>query len=162
MKNRQFAMTQNKTKFRNTDIRHADLEDIDTLVSLEQYFPTDRLTHERFVYLLKHGNCEIVVYEVKEKIVGNTIVLFRKGSKVARLYSLVVEPKYQGHGVAHMLIDAAIQDALKKRCNVLSLEVREDNKGAQSLYAEFGFEPVDKLDNFYDDGKAAIKLVKKI
>lgn len=155
-------MTQTKTKFAESNIRHAILDDIDTLVSLEQYFPTDKLTRERFVYMLKHGNCNIMVYTIDEKPVGDTVILFRKNSKIARLYSLVVEPKYQGKGISHLLIDAAITVAVLRNRKVLSLEVREDNKLAQNLYVRFGFNTVGKLNNYYDDGETAIKFVKQI
>ncbi|EIM03355.1 acetyltransferase [Rhodanobacter sp. 115] len=65
---------------------------------------------------------------------GTAVVFFRKGSKVARLYSLASKPDARGKGVGTSLVEAAEAAARRRRCHALRLEVRTDNLAAIRLY----------------------------
>jgi ribosomal protein S18 acetylase RimI-like enzyme len=52
---------------------------------------------------------------------------------------LAVSKDCQGQGVGRSLIEAVEAKALSLGCGKLTLEVREDNDGAQRLYRRLGF-----------------------
>ncbi|MDR2099195.1 MAG: GNAT family N-acetyltransferase [Campylobacteraceae bacterium] len=55
------------------------------------------------------------------------------------IHDIVVLKKYRGCGMGRMLMNALIDEAKKRGCARISLEVREDNKIAQNLYKSMDF-----------------------
>ena len=53
------------------------------------------------------------------------------------------------NGVGKALVDAACKGAAERNCEFITLEVRESNHGAISLYEKAGFEKVGVRKNFY-------------
>lgn len=143
-------------------IRPAVPEDLDALVRLEMVFPGDCISRKSFRHLLAHGHAAIWVCDGGQGIVGNAVVLYRRRSASARIYSLVVDPACQGRGIARALLEAAEQAAAAKGCITMRLEVRADNGAAIRLYRKTGYLPDGRVDNYYDDGMAAQRLRKSI
>src|SRR5215204_1170513 len=87
-------------------IRAAEPGDLDSLVELEhRVFATDRLSRRSLRRFLKAPSAELSVAEEADgRLAGTAILLFRPGSKVARLYSIAVAPRMEGRGVASMLL----------------------------------------------------------
>jgi 16S rRNA (cytidine1402-2'-O)-methyltransferase len=81
-------------------IRRAAPADIPALVSLEAVFPSDRMSTRNFQDLLRRGCGSVLVYEDGGTLLGDAVVLYRRNSATARIYSLVVEPK-QALATAH-------------------------------------------------------------
>src|SRR6266516_6794775 len=71
-------------------LRRAQPRDLDALVRLEVYFPGDRLRRANLRHLLRHGHADVFVVECVDALVADAVVLYRRGSRHARLYSLVV------------------------------------------------------------------------
>ena len=92
-------------------LRPAHTGDIDALERLEQQFPSDRLSRARFRYLLRQGHADIRVCEHEHGIIGNAVVLYRRGTGIARLYSFVVHPDYRRRGIARLLLEAVEAEA---------------------------------------------------
>jgi len=143
-------------------IRPAVPEDLDALVRLETVFPGDCISRKSFRHLLTRGHAAIWVYDGGQGVVGNAVVLYRRRSVSARVYSLVVDPACQGRGIARALLEAAEQAAAAKGCTTMRLEVRADNEAAIRLYRKAGYLPDGRVDNYYDDGMAAQRLRKSI
>ncbi len=143
-------------------IRPAVPEDLDALAHLETVFPGDRISRKSFRHLLAHGHAAIWVCDEGQGVVGNIVVLYRRRSASARVYSLVVDPACQGRGIARALLEATEQAAATKGCITLHLEVRADNEAAIRLYRKAGYLPDGRVDNYYDDGMAAQRLHKVI
>ncbi len=143
-------------------LRPANAGDIDALVKLEQCFPSDRLSRARFLYLLRHGHADIPVCEDGGGIAGNAVVLYRRGTEIARLYSLVVHPDHQRRGIARGLLQAVEAEAIARRCREIRLEVRPDNITVIHLYRNAGYRITGKIGDFYDDGTEALKMSKRI
>ena len=142
--------------------RQADFGDLDGLVWLEQYFPSDRLSRARFRYLLRHGHADIRVCENGGGIAGSAVVLFRRGTGIARLYSLVVHPDHQRRGIARGLLQAAEAEAVVRRCREMRLEVRPDNLPAIHFYRETGYRITGGIEDFYEDGAKALTMSKNL
>ena len=56
---------------------------------------------------------------------------------------------YRNNGIATKLIDTLISELKNKNCVFATLEVRQSNKNAISLYEKFGFENLGIRKNFY-------------
>jgi len=131
-------------------------------VALEAHFPSDRLGRRQVRHLLTRAHAEAWVAEVGGRIVGDAVVLFRRGFDAARLYSLVVAPEARGHGVGAALLDAAERGAARRGCVSVRLEVREDNDAALRLYARHGYASVGRVDLYYHDGADAVRMRKRL
>lgn len=79
-------------------------------------------------------------------------LLFRRGTRVARLYSVAVDPAWRGRGWGRRIIAALARRARGRDCSILSLEVRTGNAPARRLYEELGFHPAGSLPRYYADG----------
>ena len=69
------------------------------------------------------------------------------------IYNVAVDEKYRHNGVATALINELVVYAKKNNFCFLTLEVRQSNTAAQSLYEGFGFCRVGLRPNFYRDPK---------
>lgn len=64
--------------------------------------------------------------------------------------NVAVFEKFRRKGVAKKLIDALLESAKAENGNFVTLEVRESNIPAVSLYEKCGFEKVGERKNFYE------------
>ncbi|MDP9499567.1 ribosomal protein S18-alanine N-acetyltransferase [Bisgaard Taxon 45] len=67
----------------------------------------------------------------------------------ATLLNIAVDPLFQGKGFGKQLLTQLIQQLTEKGISTLWLEVRESNIVAQTLYAQLGFNEVDRRKNYY-------------
>lgn len=146
-------------------VRRAELSDLDDLVSLEQAtFDSDRISRAQFRRHLDSDSARVLVASANHRrFLGTAMVFFRKGSRMARLYSIASLPEARGKGVGTALIEAAEAVALQRRCQTLRLEVRTDNQSAIRLYERLGYRrigPVEK--RFYEDGSDAFRYEKTL
>src|SRR5262249_26305698 len=100
-------------------IRAANGRDFEALIELEtRVFATDRLSRRSLRYLLQSPTAAMIVAAGEGgRLAGTAIVLFRRRSSVARLYSIAVAPAMSGRGVASMLLAAAGPAARRRRCD---------------------------------------------
>ena len=88
--------------------------------------------------------------------------LYREGTRVARLYSLIVSPEHRGQGIATALLNAGERDAVARDRDRVRLEVRVSNVPAIRLYERHGFRVMAKLPSYYPDGESAARMEKPI
>jgi len=67
----------------------------------------------------------------------------------AELLSIGVARGWRRTGIARRMIDSVIAAIERRRVRRLYLEVAEDNPGARSLYARYGFVQVGRRDAYY-------------
>lgn len=145
------------------EFRPARASDIDALVAIENaIFGTDRISRRSFRRLIRRETAETLVAANGRELCGYVLVLYRKGSAVARLYSLGVVPACAGAGLGRKLLNAAEQTAFRRGRLVLRLEVREDNARAIRLYEENGYRRIGRENGYYEDGAAALCLEKPL
>lgn len=143
-------------------VRHATPADLGALIALEQHFPGDRLSRQSFRRLLRSTSAEVWVHEEAGQVAANAILLYRRRSLQARIYSLVVHPEYQGRGIARALLETVEREAAAHGCNHLSLEVRADNAPALRLYQKAGFQLIRQITGYYEDHAPALRLEKRV
>lgn len=140
-----------------TLFRDARRSDVDALAAIEAAcFAGDRLTRRSFARLTGADSAALRVALRDRKLAGYSLVLFRKGSGIARLYSIAVDPGERRAGLAAALLDDAVRLARRRGARTMRLEVRTDNAGAIRLYAGAGFTPIGRRPAYYADGADAL------
>ena len=76
-------------------------------------------------------------------------IVFHEGD----ITNVAVHPDYRKQGVGNLLIDNLITLCKENNINSLTLEVRESNIPAQSLYKKHGFKEEGVRKNFYNNPK---------
>lgn len=70
--------------------------------------------------------------------------------------TLAVHPSFQRRGVARRLMERCFEEARQRGCTQATLEVRESNEAAQSLYASYGFVVAGRRPRYYKGGEDAL------
>ena len=147
----------------SVEIRKALASDIDDLAAIEAaVFPGDRISRRSFRALIERETAEALVAISGDRLAGYAIVLFRKGSGVARLYSIATGPDFGGQGVGRLLLDAAETAAFDHDRLLLRLEVREDNARAIRIYEKAGYRRIGREPDYYEDGATALRYEKTL
>ena len=142
-------------------IRRADVADIPALTAIEnRCFVADRITPRSFRYLLTRANAAVVVEDRRGTIRGYAAVLFYRTTPLARLYSIAVDPKWQGHAIGRALIRESERIAAIGNAARLRLEVRIDNRRARAMYRKRGYRQLAVEFAYYADRTDALRLEK--
>ncbi len=141
-------------------VRSASVDDIPLLLRLESQFPTDRISRRSFLYLLRRAHADVLVVDGAGSLLGDAVVLYRRGVASARLYSIVVALDVMRIGIGRILLESAEAAARAHGRTSMVLEVREDNLGALALYQRTGYRNVKRIPGYYQDGAAGLRLVK--
>lgn len=145
------------------NFRVAATDDIDELVALEQEcFTLDRLSQRNFHWMVSRANSCLIVAECQEELAGYALLLFHRGTSLARLYSIAVSQAWRGHGLGQRLLEEAQTRALSRNCAWLRLEVRADNPAAISLYEANGYQRFAVVEDYYEDHAEALRYEKRI
>jgi ribosomal protein S18 acetylase RimI-like enzyme len=136
---------------------------LDALIALEsRAFAYDRLARRSFTHLLHADSSSLTVAETNGVLSGYALVLFRRHSKIARLYSLAVHPENEGRALGSALLSAAEQAAVRRRASAMRLEVKPGNQRAMKLYWKSGYRQIAELGGYYGDGSSALRLEKAL
>jgi ribosomal protein S18 acetylase RimI-like enzyme len=145
------------------EIRTARASDVDALAAIETaVFEGDRISRRSFRKLIERETAETLISELDGCVAGYAIVLFRKGSGVARLYSLAAGPDFSGKGIGRALLEAAENTAFEHGRMLLRLEVREDNLRAIGIYEKAGFRRIGRETDYYEDRAPALRFEKTL
>lgn len=144
-------------------VRRATAADLDALVELENAaFAVERISARQMRRHLDSVSAEVFVATRARRLIGAAVVFFRRGSGVARLYSIAVAASERGQRIGETLLMAAEQAARKHGSAVMRLEVRVDNGVAQRLYERHGYHQIGSRDGYYEDGQAALRYGKRL
>jgi len=93
---------------------------------------------------------------------GYHLVLFRMGSRVARLYSIAVDRRARGVGLGSRLLHDAEKVAAEAGRRVLRLEVRARSRAAIAFYERHAYGRIGRYRSYYADGSDALRYEKPI
>ncbi|MFJ2478959.1 ribosomal protein S18-alanine N-acetyltransferase [Pseudomonas sp. NPDC087598] len=143
--------------------RLAVVEDLPALLALEmQCFTTDRLTSRSFQWMITKAHAQLLVAERDGQLLGYALVLFHRGTSLARLYSIAIAAQARGTGLGKQLLQRMETCALEHDCAYLRLEVRTDNPAAIALYERNGYRRFALIHDYYEDHADALRLEKRI
>ncbi|WP_111413799.1 ribosomal protein S18-alanine N-acetyltransferase [Billgrantia lactosivorans] len=144
-------------------LRQARPQDLAALYRLEQVaFSGDRFSRRQLWHLLNRAHAETLVADDEGRLMGYGTLLFRRGSRRARLYSFCVHPEARGSGLGRQLLEALERVAVNHDAEALGLEVRADNRVALGLYRRMGFRLERWLEDYYEDGCAGWQMSKPL
>jgi ribosomal protein S18 acetylase RimI-like enzyme/predicted double-glycine peptidase len=145
-------------------IRPAEDADIPALVRIEnRSFRTDRMSPRSFRYMISRANgATLVDVDRRGNIRGYALVLFSRGTPLARLYSIAVDPSHRREGIGRALLAASEHAARKAHAAYMRLEVRADDKRTQSLYYRAGYRRFGFHAAYYEDRGDAVRMQKAI
>lgn len=147
----------------NLLIRAADHADIAELAALERAsFRGDQLSPRSFRRLLRSPSAVLLVGRSGVDLAGYVLVFFRRGSSIARLYSVAVAASCRGRGVAGHLLAAVEEEVRARGCDRFRLEVNADNSAAIHLYEGLGFRTFGRVKGYYEDGGDALRMQKAL
>src|SRR5437773_1682815 len=127
----------NVTKFK---IEVAELDHIEDLLELEKIcFSTNRLSKKQMRYLINASSADVLVVKKQNSIIAYAIILYRKNSKFARLYSIAVNPNFQRLGIAKRILECVEQHVKKRHRIEIRLEVNKNNQRALHFYQKHGY-----------------------
>lgn len=148
---------------RTASIRAATLPDIARLLALENdSFASDRMSLRSFRRFVTSRTAVLRVVREGADIFGYYLLLLRARSRTARLYSIAVDGRQRGRGLATAMIADAEREARRRGLRRLSLEVREDNGSAIRLYEHSGYVFAGRTEHYYADGVAARRYEKDL
>ena len=131
-------------------IRAADLDDLAGVYALEQAcFVLDGQSRRSLRHLIARAHGDFLVAVVDEAVVADVIVLYRRGSRVARLYSIAVGPAARGRGMARRLLERAQAQAVARGCGFMRAEARLSNGASRGLFADAGYREIARLVDYY-------------
>lgn len=143
--------------------RVATPDDVPALVALEQHcFTTDRLSTRSFQWMVSRAHGQLLVAEKDDDLLGYALVLFHRGTSLARLYSIAIAESSRGLGLGKQLLTRIEACAVEHDCAYLRLEVRTDNPGAIALYERNGYRRFALINDYYEDHAPALRLEKRI
>ncbi|TVR97797.1 MAG: GNAT family N-acetyltransferase [Rhodospirillales bacterium] len=145
-------------------IRAATPADVANLVRIEdRSFRTDRFSARAFRYLLSKAHAVTLVDQAHDgRLRGYATVLFSRGTPLARLYSIAVDPEFRGLGLGRALLVAAEQAARDRDAAYMRLEVRADDPDTQAFYGRHGFRKIAVQTQYYDDYADAVRMEKSL
>ncbi|ART79469.1 GNAT family N-acetyltransferase/peptidase C39 family protein [Oceanisphaera avium] len=144
-------------------IRPALKAELNALVELENdCFTQDKLSKRSFQRFIEHPQDKLLVAALNERLLGYILVLFRRNTCLARIYSVAVSPQARGLGLGQALIEEAELAAQAQGAVFMRLEVRADNIWAQNLYQRLGYRQFGVYHNYYEDRQVALRYQKRV
>ncbi len=145
-------------------IQEAKSSDIQALVALEaQCFATDRLSKRQFQHWLKAKNRVFLVAKAGNgDLLGYGLVIMRKGTRLARLYSIALSQSARGTGLSGRLLTALEQGSVDMGKFFMRLEVANNNQAAIQLYQKQGYKVFGVYQKYYEDESDALRMQKSI
>lgn len=130
-------------------------DELDLLYDIETHSYSNPWPLDAFKRELKLPFSRILVARngdvVGPPMFGYVVVWIIRGE--AHILNLAVHPEARRQGVASMLLGSAIEAAAAQAADILYLEVRRSNEGAQKLYEGFGFKQVGMRPRYYEDNR---------
>ena len=141
-------------------IRLASQTDLKGIYLIEDESFSEPYPHRLIANLLRDCPTSFFVAECPAGTIVGYCVAVEKG-RGTHLISIGVLRECRRRGVGTALIRGLLAN-LSPRVKELRLEVKQSNREAIKLYEEMGFKTVDSVENYYEDGSAAIKMLLTI
>ena len=145
----------------NVEIRDVRESDIPRLEELEQQCFSVPWTEATLRGQLHPGQNIFLAAERGGQVIGYVGLLYVLDE--GYISNIATAPEARRGGVADALLDALETRARETELAFLTLEVRESNAAARSLYAKHGFRDVGRRKNYYEKPREdAILMTKRL
>jgi ribosomal-protein-alanine N-acetyltransferase len=149
---------------RGVRLRAIAMTDMPAVMALEkELFPEDAWSPEMFVGEFRQPASRrlYLVAEEGNALVGYAGMMFTGGTQ-ADVVTLAVDPARWGEGTGTRLLSALVDEAGRRGCSEVLLEVREDNPRARLLYQRHGFTEVGIRRGYYQPSGVDAVVMRKV
>jgi ribosomal-protein-alanine N-acetyltransferase len=139
-------------------------DDMPHVMALEhELFPQDAWTPEMFAaeFAQSASRRLYLVAEERETLIGYAGMMFTGGPQ-ADVVTLAVAPGHWGRGTGTALLTALTDEAARRGCTEVLLEVREDNPRARRLYRGQGFTEIGIRHGYYQPSGVDAVVMRKV
>lgn len=144
-------------------IRAGTALDLAALSALEDAsFVCDGVDRRAMAGFLRSPAAVVLMDEVDGRLRGHLILRFNARHRIARVYSIAVAQAAKGQGVGRALVAAAEIAAMARGRDRVSLEISVDNVASQALFRACGYAVFGQYEDYYEDGGAALRLLKHL
>ena len=130
-------------------IRRMETEDIDGVYDVEINSFAIPWSKKSFSDEMSNSLAVYYVAEVQGRIAGYAGMWSVAGE--GDVTNIAVHPDFRRNGIGNLLMKALFKEAESCDMSLITLEVRESNIPARSMYEKFGFEEVGTRKNYYAD-----------
>ena len=148
---------------RQVRLREMRQPDMPRILALEQtLFPEDAWTPEMYAaeFAQPASRRLYLVAEEGDTLIGYAGMMFTGGPQ-ADVVTLAVDPAHWGRGTGTALLSALVDEAARRGCTEVLLEVREDNPRARRLYLREGFTEVGIRRGYYQPSGVNAVVMRK-
>lgn len=143
-------------------VRKMEEKDLDRIMEIEKNAFTTPWTRESFLLeITKNQLARYIVAEMENIVVGygGIWLILDEG----HITNIAVDTDYRKMGAGKSLVEGLIDICIEGNIGSMTLEVRESNIDAQSLYKKYGFIEAGIRPRYYsDDNEDAIIMWKKL
>ncbi|MDJ1432077.1 ribosomal protein S18-alanine N-acetyltransferase [Halostagnicola sp. A-GB9-2] len=141
-------------------IRRAQRADLLAVVRIENASFSQPWPYDAFETFLGEPGFLVAIGE-NRSIVGYVVsdVTPNYGRNLGHIKDIAVHPDHRGSGVGSALLTRALSVLGTYDANSIKLEVRPSNGGARRLYRTFGFDPLRRVPNYYENDEDAIVMI---
>ena len=133
---------------------------LNQIVELEQQIFSSPWTYEQLKSQVKDSMHEFICAVSEDgEVLGYVGMMYILDE--GYISNVAVSPQYRRKGIADVIIMSLCSICDDLKLSFVSLEVREGNEAAISLYAKHGFVPVGRRKNYYDLPKEDAILMTK-
>ena len=100
------------------------------------------------------------VYEQDNIIVG--FIVFSIIYEKTEIIDIAVDKNYIRKTIGLQLLTSVFNECVLNNCEDITLEVRDTNIGAISLYKKYGFKELSVRKSYYRDGEDALVMIKLV
>lgn len=129
---------------------------LDTVVDIERAAHPTPWSRRLFEGELGRTDRHYVVARVGDRVLGYAGLIVLAGD--GHVATIATDASVRRRGLATALLLELVDEAIRRRVEALTLEVRVGNDAAQALYRRFGFVPAGVRRRYYGDGEDAIVM----
>lgn len=135
-------------------------EHLDAVVAIEEVSIENPWKYEHFQQELASPHSYPIVALEEDRVVGYLclVSLFEE----AQILDVAVDPEVRNRGIARQLIYFAENLAREKGAEFMTLEVRDSNHAARSLYEKLGYLHAGVRKKYYEGREDAVLMEKKL
>lgn len=150
-----------RDSLRDVSVERMDPCDLDVVLAIERACFPSAWTRESYLVELRNPRSWYVVARQAGEVIGYAGMWVIEGE--AHITTLAVHGARRQRGLGSLLLSQLLGVAAARGAARVTLEVRERNLAAQSLYEKFGFEKTGELFRYYGDtGENAVVMCKTL
>ena len=130
-------------------IKTLNNEYLDELVYIENSCFSHPLSKDNILKSINNEKYTFLGFEIDKKLVGYASIFIVADE--AYINNVAVLDKFRKQGIGKRLVDEIINISKENKCTFITLEVRESNFPAISLYEKIGFKKITVRNNYYNN-----------